>query len=283
MTPSKLYRDRGFVTLDRFLNAETLKAVHTDLLRLETRAREELASLWNGQKVTFFTRGDSSESFVVTPYFQASADAVHIFFEEIEGQLVLNRLGHGLHLQDGFAELIYENRPLHELLRALGYRRPICLLSVYIPKWPRGLGSEVKPHQESTFAHTEPLSACVLWIALDDATRENACMYGLPGSQALPLKALSKVDHVGKRREYETISQTHIPEFRVGEGPYVPLEVGAGDAILFHGNFVHCSPANTSHRPRRALSFQFIETEGTTFSAFNWIRRRNDRALFTPS
>jgi phytanoyl-CoA hydroxylase len=210
-------------------------------------------------------------------------DGVHIFFEEIENRLVLNRLGHGLHLENGFKslqEIIYSNPTLHEILGKLGYKKPICLLSVYIPKHPHGFGSEVRPHQESTFAHTQPLSSCVLWIAIDDALIDNACMYGLPRSHQLPLKFISHVDHAKKRRDYVQIHDVEIPDFDLKENLYRPLEVRAGDAILFHGNYVHCSPKNTSARSRRALSFQFIETDGVEFSRFNWIQEPNTRWLY---
>jgi ectoine hydroxylase-related dioxygenase (phytanoyl-CoA dioxygenase family) len=206
-----------------------------------------------------------------------------VFFEEIHDKVVLNRMGHGLHLHPELKNvscLIYENAILHSVLRKIGYRRPICLLSVYIPKFPNGFGSEVRPHQESSFAHTNPLSASVLWIALEDAKVENACMYGLPQSHNLPLKFISKVDHECRERNYVKLHDVEIPKFDPAESKYIPLEVEAGGALLFHGNYVHCSPQNTSNRSRKALSFQFIETVGVEFSAFNWIVGPNQAPLY---
>lgn len=41
----------------------------------------------------------------------------------------------------------------------------------------------VVPHQDSTFLHTEPLGRLLgLWIALEDATLENGCLWFIPGS-----------------------------------------------------------------------------------------------------
>lgn len=39
------------------------------------------------------------------------------------------------------------------------------------------------PHQDATFLHTEPLGRVLgFWIALEDATRENGCLWFIPGS-----------------------------------------------------------------------------------------------------
>jgi len=285
------YEKNGIVYLSQFFDRETLQSIDADLATAEAMALEELAQHWNHQRVRFFSKnpvqeikpGVRSEDFVVTPYFQRSAQAVHLFFEEIEGKEVVNRIGHGLHLEKNLPHLqgaIYRNEALQVLLQALGYRHPRCLMSTYIPKYPNGEGSEVRPHQESTFAHTDPLSALVLWIALEDATVENACLWGLPGSHRLPLKFISCVDHERKTRDYRKINEVAIPAFDPAAGQYQPLEVKAGDALCFHGNFVHCSPRNLSPRSRKALTFQFIDTAGVVFSPFNWIQRQASPRIY---
>lgn len=41
----------------------------------------------------------------------------------------------------------------------------------------------VTPHQDATFLHTEPLGRVLgLWIALEDATVNNGCLWFIPGS-----------------------------------------------------------------------------------------------------
>lgn len=51
---------------------------------------------------------------------------------------------------------------------------------MYIFKQP-SIGGEVAPHQDSTFLHTEPLSCVGFWWALEDADRQNGCLWGYPG------------------------------------------------------------------------------------------------------
>ena len=43
------------------------------------------------------------------------------------------------------------------------------------------IGGEVRPHQDSTFLRTEPPSVVGLWWALEDSTRQNGCLWALPG------------------------------------------------------------------------------------------------------
>lgn len=38
------------------------------------------------------------------------------------------------------------------------------------------------PHQDATFLNTTPMKLYGLWIALEDATLENGCLWFMPGS-----------------------------------------------------------------------------------------------------
>lgn len=40
----------------------------------------------------------------------------------------------------------------------------------------------VVPHQDGTFLFNEPLKIMGVWIALEDATIENGCLWFIPGS-----------------------------------------------------------------------------------------------------
>ena len=41
----------------------------------------------------------------------------------------------------------------------------------------------VVPHQDGSFLYNEPLKIIGIWIALEDATIENGCLWFIPGSQ----------------------------------------------------------------------------------------------------
>ena len=40
----------------------------------------------------------------------------------------------------------------------------------------------MRPHHDSTFLHTDPPSVVGLWWALEGSTRQNGCLWALPGS-----------------------------------------------------------------------------------------------------
>jgi phytanoyl-CoA hydroxylase len=44
------------------------------------------------------------------------------------------------------------------------------------------IGGEVLPHTDNTYLFTNPLSCIGFWLALHDATTENGCLWGVPGS-----------------------------------------------------------------------------------------------------
>ena len=50
--------------------------------------------------------------------------------------------------------------------------RSACELSIVV----------VVPHQDGTFLFNEPLKIMGVWIALEDATIENGCLWFIPGS-----------------------------------------------------------------------------------------------------
>ena len=71
-----------------------------------------------------------------------------------------------------------------------------------------------------------------LWLALDDVDRENGC-----------LRVRGEADGA--------------PAAAAGDDAGVPLELRAGDAVVFSSRLWHRSGANTSARPRRAFYAQY--------------------------
>ena len=66
----------------------------------------------------------------------------------------------------------------HDLLCLVQFQITKCF--VQQPK----IGGEVRPHQDSTFLRTDPPSVIGLWWALEDATKQNGCLWALPGAHA---------------------------------------------------------------------------------------------------
>ncbi len=106
--------------------------------------------------LTVFTTGPDQT--MMDMYFLDSADKTSYFMEEdavVDGHLTVpvhdavNKIGHRLHADPVFANVTEDARTL-DLLRSLGYRRPVFLQSMLIFKQPRigGKGRDLSAPEE---------------------------------------------------------------------------------------------------------------------------------------
>lgn len=113
---------------------------------------------------------------------------------------------------------------------------------------PAHHGGVVAWHQDySYWTRTGPIQHLTCWIALDDSTKENGCLYYVPKSQNWGL--LDKPELAGDMNgimDYLTSSQKS--EFKP-----LPIEVKAGYGTFHHPLLVHGSYENKSNRSRRAF------------------------------
>jgi phytanoyl-CoA hydroxylase len=136
---------------------------------------------------------------------------------------------------------------------------------MYIFKQP-GIGGEVTCHQDATFLYTEPLTVTGLWFALEDATRENGCLWAIPGGHKLGLKSRFLRAESGGTR-FEVHDSNTWPLDRL-----VPLEVKKGTLILLSGLIPHMSLMNKSQRSRHAYTLHVIEA-ASHYPSGNWLQR----------
>jgi ectoine hydroxylase-related dioxygenase (phytanoyl-CoA dioxygenase family) len=127
-------------------------------------------------------------------------------------------------------------------------------------------------HQDEDFIPTRDRSLCGAWIALDDATIENGCLWIIPGSHKPGIL-------------WELQPQTD-PAFDCADRsvgfPYtdedaIPVEVKAGSVVFFNGYTLHQSQKNVAkHGYRRALVYHYMSAE----SLLPW-RRISDGEWFS--
>lgn len=121
--------------------------------------------------------------------------------------------------------------------------------------------SEGKPgqawHQDECFIPTRDRSLTAVWIALDDATVENGCLWVLPGShqRGVIYPARSQQDP-----QFDCTTEAY--DFPYLDEDAVPVEVPAGTAVIFNGYLLHRSLRNSGqHGYRRALANHYMSAE----------------------
>jgi phytanoyl-CoA hydroxylase len=130
-------------------------------------------------------------------------------------------------------------------------------------------------HQDSTFLYTDPMSVVGFWVALEDATLENGCLWAQPGGHRGPLrKRFVRDERDGTR--FEELDPLPFPQ--PGGPELVPLEAAAGTLVLLHGLLPHWSDVNRSERSRHAYTVHVIDGRAD-YPAENWLRRGPDLPL----
>ena len=120
-----------------------------------------------------------------------------------------------------------------------------CMQSMYFVKPPQFQGQAW--HQDEIYIPTRDRSLIGAWIAVDDATVENGCLYVIPGSHRngylYPQHQHENSD------EFDFAPESHGFDEQAG----VPVEVKAGTLVFFNGYLLHRSRKNRGQTTRRVL------------------------------
>lgn len=120
-------------------------------------------------------------------------------------------------------------------------------------KPPEGGGPKAV-HQDNFYFGPNHLDGMVtVWIALDEATVENGCLYFGDGTNQGPV-----MPHFAPEGEPFNLQIT--PEV-AARYPMTPAPVPQGGTSFHHGNTLHQSSANRSRRYRRAAAFHYVNHE----------------------
>lgn len=112
-------------------------------------------------------------------------------------------------------------------------------------------------HRDVPFWSFDSFEAISIWVALDDATLTNGCLYIMPGSQTLTdFRAGPIGENVG-----EIVATYPALE---GIAP-VAVPARAGDAIFIDGMVVHGASANMTLGYRRAMTCAYMP-DGARFN-----------------
>ncbi|MGH2642669.1 MAG: phytanoyl-CoA dioxygenase family protein [Chitinophagaceae bacterium] len=112
-------------------------------------------------------------------------------------------------------------------------------------------------HLDTPYWSFSDRKALSIWIALDDATLENGCLFFLPGTH---LKTSFENPGIGKNMDAVF---DFYPEFR--SAPSVAATMKAGSCSFHNGLVIHGAHANMTPGYRRAMTCSFMP-DGNVFN-----------------
>jgi phytanoyl-CoA hydroxylase len=151
---------------------------------------------------------------------------------------------------------------LREILTRFLRDEPLAVQSMFYFKPPGARGQDL--HQDNFYLRVKPGTCLAAWIALDDADRDNGGMVCVPHTQNLEIACPEKADS----SKFFTTEHVEPPP---GYAP-VPVDLKAGDVLLFNGSVIHGSYPNTSAtRFRRSLIFHYLPQNSQELS--HWYKQ----------
>ena len=126
--------------------------------------------------------------------------------------------------------------------------------SHYFCKMPHD-GKRVSWHQDASFWPMSPSKTVTVWLAIDDADVENACMRFVPGSHHHGHLTY----HLSEDSENNVLNQTVDNADQFGEP--VDDELQAGEMSMHSDLLLHGSEANDSDRRRCGLTLRYCAAD----------------------
>lgn len=163
------------------------------------------------------------------------------------------------HHDDGILSFLYSKKLLDLVQDFIG---PNIRLFFEQGFWkPPFQGAATNWHQDNGyFKLLDSSSGVGCWIALDDVTKDNGCMWVVPGS------------HRESYEHYCDLTTDHLLRTDVQEEHAVPIELKAGQCLFFEFGTLHQTKTNTTSSHRRALAIHFSKTDAVS-SEPTWLQR----------
>ncbi len=130
-----------------------------------------------------------------------------------------------------------------------------CMQSMLFVKGPGKAGQSW--HQDEFYIPTRDRSLIGAWIAIDNASVENGCLWVIPGSHKAGYIMRRVPNHSQEYADVDTIDISGYKETEI-----IPVEVKSGAAVFFNGYLLHSSLRNkTKDNFRTALVNHYMSAE----------------------
>ena len=118
-----------------------------------------------------------------------------------------------------------------------------------------GDGKRVSWHQDASYWPLTPSKTVTVWLAIDDADAENACMRFIPGSHRFGHLTYTLTENDDSNLLTQTVQGVE------GLGTPVNNVLKAGEVSIHSDLLVHGSEANASNRRRCGLTLRYCAAE----------------------
>ena len=141
-----------------------------------------------------------------------------------------------------------------------------CVQTMFVTKKPGGNGSPW--HQDEHPIPTRDRSLVGVWLALEDTTIENSCLWYIPNSH--------KKGIIYERYEH---NEPDVDSMPIAKGfdisSQMPIEMRSNSALFFSGYLLHSSKKNFSDSYRPALTLHYC----TSSTLLSWQGEKNYRGI----
>lgn len=161
-----------------------------------------------------------------------------------------------VHFPHKISPIIHEylfHKGIVEILRHVVSPNLKCMQSMLFVKGPGKAGQSW--HQDEFYIPTRDKSLIGVWIAIDDASIDNGCLWIIPGRPGYMMKRVQN-----QSAEYADVDTVDVSGYASVEP--IPVEVKKGSVVFFNGYTLHSSKRNkTSNCFRTALVNHYMSAE----------------------
>lgn len=258
------FNREGYIVLDDFLRPAECEELIKTGVELAKDQPETDRTIWSeSPPYKQFEKG--------SPVFDSGRKI--LYFYEDEPSKSLHKIGHALHVENPIFRCYTYSDRVKAVCQQLGLVDPVVVQSTYIYK---NNAAEVPAHQESSYLFAEPVPVIYFWIALEDSTVQNGCLWIARGSHTsgVHIRLIRNPDQESKDA---FIYDRQFPMYP--RSSFTAIPVRKGSCILLHGNVVHKYGANRTDKSLNSYSFHILEKHNNRFFDDNWIYENNQQFL----
>ena len=170
----------------------------------------------------------------------------------VTARQVLRKLDNPHHHRRRFTRLACDSRLVALVEGLIGTGVSVYFSQIFF-KAPEGGGPKPAHQDNFYFGPRDPEALVTAWIALDDATLENGCMFFGEGTHRGPV--IAHVTPPGEPFNLQIAAEV------VARTAMTPAPVPKGGVSFHHGGVFHQSGANHSLRWRRACALHYVRND----------------------